>query len=245
MTVPLSPGARERVLADWIAALGAPASAFAGDGTTLVARDDLRAVVAVRLGGALVVAAPRAAHATLAALTSTETLDAVATAAALAVADPTARVIGSAELRYLEVVTDPRRDGDRAEPRPTIAPGDPDALAALRAAVDPAEWDEAGLEGMPHVVVASIEGDPVAAAGWEPWRASIAQVGVLTALDARGRGIGAVVARSAIADALAAGRIAQWRSALDNAASLAAGRRLGGEALGRQATVALDGPRVS
>jgi GNAT superfamily N-acetyltransferase len=55
-------------------------------------------------------------------------------------------------------------------------------------------------------------GRVVAAAGYEVWGGELAQVGVLTDPRYRGRGLGTAVASAAVARAVGAGLVAQWRA---------------------------------
>jgi len=85
---------RASLAAAWAEALGTAFGAFDRDGTTLVPRDDLAAVIVVELGDAMVVAAPSAALDALAGRDRATLLGAAAVSAAL----PDSRPLGSAHL---------------------------------------------------------------------------------------------------------------------------------------------------
>jgi hypothetical protein len=132
--------------------------------------------------------------------------------------------LGPARLAYLDV---PPAAGD-------VEWVDPGGLGELFAAADPAEVAESGLDGLRAAVVR--EGARVvAAAGWHPWPGGAAHVGVLTAAAARGRGLATRVGAAASADALAVGRLPQWRARVP--ASIAVAAKLGYRDLGRQFSV--------
>lgn len=57
-----------------------------------------------------------------------------------------------------------------------------------------------------------LDGRVIAAAGWCRWPTGVAHLSVLTVPDQRGRGVARAVAGAAVADALAAGLLPQWRA---------------------------------
>jgi predicted GNAT family acetyltransferase len=60
--------------------------------------------------------------------------------------------------------------------------------------------------------VVRADGRVVAAAGYEVWGGEVAQVGVLTDPRYRRQGLGTAVAGAAVARAVGAGLVAQWRA---------------------------------
>ncbi|WP_347336090.1 GNAT family N-acetyltransferase [Streptomyces sp. Root1304] len=78
----------------------------------------------------------------------------------------------------------------------------------------------------------------VAAAGYEAWPESTAHVSVLTAAGHRGRGLARRTASAAVAHALEAGLMPQWRAR--TVESRAVARALGFRELGVQLSVRLD-----
>jgi len=60
----------------------------------------------------------------------------------------------------------------------------------------------------------------------------------------RRQGRAHTAACAALADAVAAGLVAQWRSAVSNPASVALGERLGFVRLGKQMTVRVGEPQI-
>lgn len=226
----LSAAGREVARLTWTRAIGVdPAEVLPGE-VLIAAREGLDAVIALEWDGAVVAAAPPRVAGELAGIRPEMLLD--ADADALARVMPGARPLGSADLLFAD-----RAPSGTGTARNAAA----DDLAAMRSAVTPDEWDEAGLESMPHRwAVDDAQGDVAAIAGYEVWRDRVAQLGVLTGPSARGRGHGVSVAAAATRAAIGHGLVAQWRSRRGNDASLASARRLGFVLVGRQVAVALD-----
>lgn len=106
----------------------------------------------------------------------------------------------------------------------------------------PAERDEADIEETTSGVYVGVtpEGTPAAACAWREWPHRVAHMSVLTATSHRGLGYGASTARIALAEAVGAGLLPQWRAAHWNEASIALARRLGLVLLGHQYSLRLD-----
>ncbi|WP_405879560.1 GNAT family N-acetyltransferase [Streptomyces sp. NBC_01384] len=128
---------------------------------------------------------------------------------------PVTDVLGPATLGY--VSRDgfrPVSDGDAVG---QLAPGYRDLrdlrdLRGLVGAAGPEDVGESGIEEITSPAFVVREGtDVVAAAGYRTWPASTAHVGVLTAPERRGRGLARRVASAAVAHALAADLLPQWR----------------------------------
>jgi predicted GNAT family acetyltransferase len=101
--------------------------------------------------------------------------------------------------------------------------------------------DESGITEKPSPVsVVRVDGQVVAASGYEVWCGEVAHVGVLTHPRFRGRGLGAAVASATVAHALGAGLVAQWRARATNAASRRIARSLGFVEVGRQLSIRLQ-----
>lgn len=161
----------------------------------------------VSVGGRLLVAAPDAAVADrfAAALAAHGTADPLVLARHL----PPQDVLGPAALAYAEEPPTLRR----AAVAVRVEEADREEGVDLAARVDPAEAEEAGLDGVTSALqVVRDGGRVVAAAGWRAWPADLAHVSVLVAPEARGRGAGQAVGAAAVADALATGRLVQWRA---------------------------------
>jgi RimJ/RimL family protein N-acetyltransferase len=170
----------------------------------------------VRLGGAVLATAPTAAQAALLRRTTDP--------AALPVLDQ----LGPAQLAY---AGDPPPAAD-----PVEWAGEAE-LSELMSAATPDEVDESGVAGLPRAAVVRTDGRVVAAAGWAPWPARTAHLCVLTAADARGRGLATRTAAAATADALAAGMLPQWRARVEASQRVAA--KLGYRVLGTQLSLHL------
>src|SRR5262245_25024709 len=132
-----------------------------------------------------------------------------------------------------------------ATPAPSPAepsePGAPD-LDQLSAACDPADAAESALAAWTHWVHVIRERDlVVAAAGAQVWAGTLANLGVLTRPDRRGRGLGATVAASVMRAALAAGLVTQWRARWELTASRRLAAGLGFVELGEQVSYELPG----
>ncbi|TMR18685.1 GNAT family N-acetyltransferase [Nonomuraea turkmeniaca] len=117
-------------------------------------------------------------------------------------------VLGPATLAYLDA-----EDFVPAHAEVERVPVDHHDVRALMAAVEKADADESGLEGItsPAFVVRAGR-DVVAAAGYRSWLGMAAHVCVLTAPGHRGRGLAREAASAAVADALAGGLLPQWRA---------------------------------
>ncbi|UOW01780.1 GNAT family N-acetyltransferase [Agrococcus sp. SCSIO52902] len=218
---------RARLRAAWAEALGTAPRAFDGDGVTPIARDDLDSVVVVELGTAMVVAGPAPA------LAATRTLGraALRDAAAIAEALPGSRAIGSAHLLFT---------GTRpAHPPHEVVPATDRDLVLVREAVALEEWEEAGVEPMERLWAVRDGAQPLAVAGYQRWRSTIAHIGVVAAASHRGRGLGGSVAAAAVAAAIDAGLVVQWRCRVGNPVSLRIADALGFTRVGVQAAVAL------
>lgn len=144
---------------------------------------------------------------------------------------PVGEVRGPATLAYLH-----ERDFAGAGAS-AVEQGD---ATALLAATDPDEAEECGLAEITSPAYVIRAGDRVlAAAGYRRWPGRAAHVSVLTAADARGRGLARAVAAAAVADALGNGLLPQWRARPE--ASRRVARALGFRELGTQLSVRLGG----
>ncbi len=116
-----------------------------------------------------------------------------------------------------------------------LTEADHDAFDQFYQSASPQDRDDAWVEFDHAAVFGTFDGDRlVCAASMVPWRESpLADLGVLTLPDARGRGNARAVI-AAIADhAVAAGYEPQYRCQTDNGASVALARSVGFASLGR------------
>jgi hypothetical protein len=122
---------------------------------------------------------------------------------------PVAEVLGPATLAYCDAAGfRPPADGGFE----VLAAADP-AMWALLTAVPVADAEECGLADITSPAFVIRDGDRVvAAAGYRRWPGGTAHVSVLTVPDRRGRGLARSVGAAAVADALAAGLLPQWRA---------------------------------
>jgi len=108
-----------------------------------------------------------------------------------------------------------------------IAPDD-SQVAELRQECGEDEWIEGGFvfdDGLLYGVGAG--GRLLAAGNMTPFRGLLADVGLITHLDHRGKGLAKAVASRMIMDALPEARLIRYRSRTANAASLAVALSLG------------------
>ncbi len=123
---------------------------------------------------------------------------------------PVADLLGPAWLAYVD------HDHFRAvQPDGAIhrRPANHPDLRALLGGVTDADREESGIaEITSEAFVVYQGGRIIAASGWRHWPDEVAQLGVLTAPQARGRGWGRAVASAATAHALDASLLPQWRA---------------------------------
>ncbi|MFI7419333.1 GNAT family N-acetyltransferase [Nonomuraea sp. NPDC049684] len=145
-------------------------------------------------------------------------------------------VLGPATLAYVDAdAFVPCHAGAEVE---SLTPGDPE-VGALLAAVSERDADESGLaEAGSAVWVVRAGGEVVAAAGYRTWLDTAAHLSVLTAEGFRGRGLARAVASAAVADALGAGLLPQWRARPE--ASRRVARALGFRELGSQVSLRVE-----
>ncbi|MFI7105115.1 GNAT family N-acetyltransferase [Nonomuraea sp. NPDC050227] len=145
-------------------------------------------------------------------------------------------VLGPATLAYVDAEAFvPSHAGTEVE---RLAAGDRD-VGGLLAAASEQDADESGLAEVDSAVWAvRAGGDVVAAAGYRTWLDTAAHLSVLTAEGFRGRGLARAVASAAVADALGAGLLPQWRARPE--ASRRVARALGFRELGSQVSLRVE-----
>ncbi|MEU3606417.1 GNAT family N-acetyltransferase [Streptomyces sp. NPDC035033] len=156
---------------------------------------------------------------------------------------PVARVLGPAVLSYVspEKFLPVETGSLRVERLPA---GHPE-LRRLEESAGDQDAGEAALDEITSpVFVVREHGRVVAAAGYQGWPSRTAHLGVLTAPDARGRGLARVTGSAAVAHALAAGLLPQWRARASAAASRRVAASLGFEELGFQLSIELGPGRA-
>ncbi|CAM5463249.1 hypothetical protein GCM10010329_32310 [Streptomyces spiroverticillatus] len=149
---------------------------------------------------------------------------------------PLREVLGPAALFYADrntfLPSHPSHEGAGVEQHPDAAR----ALGPLLARVDRADADESALADIDSPAFClSSGGELVAAAGYEVWPGPAAHLSVLVAPDLRRRGLARTVASAAVAHALDAGLLAQWRARPIPSQRVA--RALGFQELGAQLSV--------
>lgn len=159
--------------------------------------------------------------------------DILTTAGVLGRRLPIAEIRGPATLAYL--------DPADFRPQPAVTtPLDldhPDLQAFLQA-TEAADLEENGLAEITTPAFAARQhGQVVAAAGYRDWPGGTAHLSVLTAASARGCGLGRRAASAAVAHAIAAGKLPQWRARPE--ASRRVAHTLGFRELGAQVSLRL------
>jgi GNAT superfamily N-acetyltransferase len=216
--------------------LAGPGAAFPVNGVTVVVAPHSRLCPpgwcgVVSLGAAAIVTVPTptlqpVVESALHHLPATDLTDARQVRAAL---PETTTFLGPAALAYLHP-PDFTPPGTPATTK--VGPGDP-AVAALLVSVPPGDAAESGLDEITSPAFVTHHDDTVtAAAGYRIWPTGVAHLSVLTAPAHRGRGLAGAVAAHAVADALAAGLLPQWRAR--PLASRRVARALGFHELGSQ-----------
>jgi len=148
--------------------------------------------------------------------------------------DDVEQVVGAARLAYTDAVAfRPVATGE------VTGVGDDDAgVAALRAASDPREWNDASPDEPCEHRCGIVDNDSlVAIATLRVWDDTLGHVGVFSAAHARRRGLASRVGSAVVTHALTLGLVPQWRSRLGNEASARVADQLGFVDLGRQMTV--------
>jgi GNAT superfamily N-acetyltransferase len=163
-------------------------------------------------------------------------------AASLTIADvltsrlPIAEILGPAALAYLDPAEFRPGSGDAAIT--TLGPDDP-GLRQFLLAADTGDLEESGLEEITTPAFAVREhGHVMAAAGYRDWPCGTAHLCVLTAAEARGRGLARAAASAAVAHAISEGKLPQWRARPE--ASRRVARALGFRELGSQVSIRLS-----
>jgi RimJ/RimL family protein N-acetyltransferase len=150
---------------------------------------------------------------------------------------PVAEVLGPAALAYL--------DPAEFRPQPGAAvttPMGPDhpGFRQFLLAADADDLNESGIQEITTPAFAVREhAQVVAAAGYRDWPCGAAHLSVLTAAEARGRGLARAAASVAVAHALQEGRLPQWRARPQ--ASRHVAHALGFRELGFQVSIRLAG----
>ena len=184
-------------------------------------------VGALRMGDAALIVAPDEARfkqvsAAAAKLAPRQVCD----PAFLPVSTSAGRVLGPAELAYLE----PARF--RPVSGSAVVEIEPADAAELEAASSEADVNEAKPTAAAMLLAIVDDIGVAAVCGYEAWRDRIAHMIVLTHPARRGRGLARVVSSAATTRALAAGLIPQWRSRVPASQRIAAS--LGYERIGNQ-----------
>ncbi|MER7540871.1 GNAT family N-acetyltransferase [Streptomyces sp. NPDC097704] len=185
----------------------------------------------VALGGSALVSAPdEEAAATVRTVLDGLPVEALLDAASVPGVLPVAGVLGPAALSYASP------DGFRPVTGPTTVERLPGGHPDLRALEEAAGQDDAAEASLDEITspafVVREQGRVAAAAGYRAWPRRTAHLSVLTAPEARGRGLARTTASTAVADALATGLLPQWRAR--PAASRRVAAALGFEELGTQ-----------
>jgi GNAT superfamily N-acetyltransferase len=151
------------------------------------------------------------------------------------------RIVGPVFLGYR--ATAPELPAGEGVARPLVA-ADAAALARLRDAARPDEWEHAGFTIRRPVAGVFLGEILAAAAGFEVLGEGVAHLGVLSHPSFRRKGVGSRAVAAAAVLAHEAGYLLQYQTLESNGPSLGIAARLGFEPWGRSLTVRLatDGP---
>jgi RimJ/RimL family protein N-acetyltransferase len=148
---------------------------------------------------------------------------------------PIADIRGPAALAYLDPADFRPQPGDAiTTPLGLDHPG----LQQFLRAASPDDLSESGIQEITTPAFAVREhGQVIAAAGYRDWPCGTAHLSVLTACQARGRGLARAAASAAVAHAIEKGRLPQWRAR--SQASRRVAHALGFRELGSQVSIRL------
>jgi RimJ/RimL family protein N-acetyltransferase len=232
--------ARARALWEGLAA--APVSFASSGGVSVVASPESSLCPAgwvgvVSLGDAAVVTAPTERSAALVRDgLATLSMEAVTNADAVGEVLPVAQVLGPAALFYAS--PDAFRSVSPGALSVQQLSGDHSDLRSLEEAAGEDAAEEAALREITSpAFVVHADGAVVAAAGYQSWPGRAAHLSVLTDPAWRGRGLAQVTASAAVAHALVAGLLPQWRARPFASRRVAAA--LGFQELGTQLSIKL------
>jgi len=159
---------------------------------------------------------------------------------ALPPALPADRVVGPAFIGYADASTFCDGSGDGARVLDG-GDGDREAIAGLRAACGPSAWEQGGADGADTTVGIFVDGALATLASYEIWSERIAHIGIITHPAQRGRGLGGAAVAAIARLAIARGLVAQYRTLVANAPSMAIARRLGFQRYAFTLSIRTDG----
>ncbi|MFF8785715.1 GNAT family N-acetyltransferase [Streptomyces sp. NPDC015125] len=191
----------------------------------------------VRLGDAVVITVPDEAQALLFRRAVSNTpVESLMRPSTLRTLLPVVEVRGPAALAYLSKEDfRPAFDGAAVDCLPPVHAD----LRAFAESAGPEDAAESGIDEIESPVFVVRDGPAVvAAAGYRKWPASTAHLCVLTAPQRRGHGLARQVAAEAVAHALDAGLLPQWRARPEASRRVAAA--LGFREIGGQLSVRLS-----
>jgi GNAT superfamily N-acetyltransferase len=235
---------QERVDAFWSRTFDLPDADLHRSGVTVVAHTGARAawhgIYVLAFGDAAHVFAPTALSGRL-----TDLLDGRDATAVLEpktwyelLGDAVERILGPSVHHYRDDV-----DGLTAGTGRRLNPSDVGALAELRGAADPDEWEEAGFTDPTPLMFGLFDdagdGPLLAAANLTSGPEPASDVGVYTHPDRRGNGHGSRIAATAARQSLRMNGIARYRARAGHRASLSVAQKLGFREYGRNLTIHL------
>ena len=122
-----------------------------------------------------------------------------------------------------------------------LEPSDFELFATFKSGITPEDWEEVEPELDNEAVIGWFEGGQLlSVADYYRWsQKAVADIGVLTAPECRGRGLARQVVQALCKHALEQGLLPQYRCQLNNTGSIAVAESAGFERFGRW-TVAVD-----
>ncbi|MDT0454291.1 GNAT family N-acetyltransferase [Streptomyces sp. DSM 41527] len=212
----MSDGLLTRARSLWEQLAEAPVSFPPGGGAVIAVSAESRLCPAawagiVRLDDAAVITVPDEAQALLFRRAVVDTpVESLMRPSTLRALLPVVEVLGPAALAYLS--KDDFRPESGGAAVGCVPPGH-EGLRALAGLAGPEDAAESGIDEVDSPVFVVRDGpEAVAAAGYRRWPASTAHLCVLTAPQRRGHGLARQVASGAVAHALDAGLLPQWRA---------------------------------
>ena len=216
----------------WSRRLGLADDALLEPGAGRSSRTHDGVVMGVVLAGATVAVGPESLLSAMDDLSEEQLTDG---SLLLSLAGGRGRLLGEATLSFTDTYV-PDRGWTSVE-----VDDDPTSVAELERRCPPDDVLEVGLAGLDWRFAVRDDADAlVCGAGFGVWEQIIALLGVLTAPSARRQNWATRAGAVATNEALDRGLIPQWRARTQNAASMALGKKLGYEILGRQTTVLLS-----
>lgn len=220
-----------QIRAGWSDRLELDPMSLENSGLTLIPREGSSGITALKLLDSIVVICQPALFPTMATISPEELFDMPPLLNRLAAY--TANPIGVASISYADV-------GTLEAPRSVHVAhqGKLKDVDFILSTCTEEEQEESDVSTMPTFFVAESDaGEPTSVAGYETWNGKIAQIGVLTRPEHRGKGYAAVAAQAVVQHALNNHLVPQWRCRIGNSSSDRLSQNLGFRKVGLQLAI--------